>query len=126
MEENNILFVRVKNPVELRRSVLETTKDAIEILQRHEKFREIREEKKQRIAELRDDIKEICRLVNKLKSFMPKTKIRIHENKPIEKIDKKIPRKIKKVEFVEKPKITELDKLEVELRDIESKLAHIE
>ena len=132
MDDNELLFVKLKNPVELRRGVLETARDVIELLQRYEKFKNIKEERTQRTNELATTIREINKLFNKMKSKLPKTQIRIEgeQEKVPEKVEKqpiakKRARSIKVQAAPMLRPLTELDKLEAELKDIESKIEKI-
>lgn len=121
-EEKELFFVGVKNPVELRRTVLEGSKDIIENLQKYEKFKAVREEKAKQIEKLRAIIKEIYKFVAKLKAELPTTSLRAEE---IEEKPKKIikGRKVKReIKIEPKKELTELEKLESELDVIENKL----
>ncbi|MBW2975916.1 hypothetical protein KY347_00560 [Candidatus Woesearchaeota archaeon] len=122
----DILFVEVNNPQEVRRDVLEPLKDIVEGLERFEKFKEVRANKVKIINNLRKNIKGISKLVSNLKSSLPKTNI-----KAVKAIEHRLPEK-KKIPVVEKKEIpqeepkpqsvTELQKLEAELKEIENKL----
>jgi hypothetical protein len=138
-KEKDVLYVGLPSPIELRRTVLEATKDAVEMLQKYEKFRAVREEKIKTIIELQEQIKEITRLASKLKSEMPKIDVRIklHQEqemiereataakeaaKPKEKKEKKT---IKKEAVKRTRELSELEKLEAELTNIEQKLGKV-
>lgn len=136
-EKKDVLYVGIKSPVELRRMILETTKDVVEMLQKYEKFRAVREEKIKTVNLLRDQIKEITRLVAKLKSDLPKVDIRIklHKEQEMVEQEKKASKtagkpKKKKAEKKEKPapkvkELSDLEKLEAELTSIEQKLGKV-
>jgi hypothetical protein len=143
-EEKDVFYVGIKSPVEIRRGILESSKGVIEALQRYERLKVIRNEKGESIDKLKALIKEIIRDVNKLKSDLPKAKIRIksREEAPLieteeeevkpkkvkvkKKAAKKAKKEVKPKVTEEKPKpLGELEKLESELSSIEKKLSRI-
>lgn len=121
-KEESPLFVGVMNGGELRRSMLECSKDILESLKEHEKFKNIKGEKVKLISQLKNDVKGIAKLINSLKNSLPNVRdagIKRPETK------KATAEKLKK-ESIEKPREkTELEKLEDELRDIENKLGSL-
>lgn len=138
--KKEILYVGLQEPIMLRRTVLESTKDVVEVLQRFEKFRAVREEKIATVDLLREQIKEITKLVGKLKSDLPKVdvRIRLHKEQEIVEGGKKKakeagkPKKkaVKKAKKEEAPKVktkelSDLEKLEAELTSIEQKLGKV-
>lgn len=110
--EQELFFVRVSNPSNLRRNILESSKEIIESLKRYENLKLIRKEKSENISKLKGDVKEIISLISKLKSKLPKVDIK-EEKEAI------VPNK---KDFKKEAKTTELEKLESELRNIEGKL----
>jgi len=113
-------YVEVKNAVDARRNILETSKDILSALEMYERFREARQHKIEAMGELKKIFGEIYRLMSRLNSSLPKVKI----NKKTEK--KLKAEEIKKEKTEEEPiKITELDKLERELSEVESKIASL-
>jgi len=138
-KENDIFFVGVKDPVEIRRSILESLKGTVEDLQRFEKFKAIRDEKAAATIVLKSQVRELIRMTNKLRAEIPKGDLRVKlgaEHAAIEAERQKKEKKkaaVKKVEAkpVEKvevkPKeLSELEKLEAELSSIESKLGKMQ
>ena len=130
-KEESVFYVGMKDPIEIRRSILESSKEALQYLQRAERFKEIRKEKAEQTAKLKEIMKEMNGLVRKLKMALPKTGLRgkVHKEAPKKKkkaapvkVEKKAPPK----EEVEKPKeMTELEKLEAELGEIEGRLTKL-
>ena len=112
--KENIFYVGVKDPIELRKSLLESSRDIIKSLQKHESFKEIREEKTEQIIKLKNVMSDIEKLNKRLKAELPKIELRAKEE---------ISKKYKKI----KPSknISEIEKLEKELDFIESKLNEI-
>lgn len=120
-------FVRIGEPEELRREILESSKMMIHVLQSQKKLETIREEKSKKITEFRKLVKEINLVVAKLKKRLPKTKLRALSKEEQMEVYKKShgPTKTKaapkkKVQEA-KPK-TEVDALQSQLDAIESKL----
>jgi hypothetical protein len=120
MEEENF-FVGIQNPAELRRELLEASKRMVEVLKRYENFRDKRAQKKALIEQLRRIMNDLNRMNSKLKQFMPKSNIRVpHEMLAVQPKAAALPA----VRSEPKP-VTELDRLEMELGEIEGKLSKI-
>lgn len=122
-QENELFFVEIKEPGEVRRNILEALKEIVELLQRFEKFRHVRHEKLLRIQKLRVLMKDANKTLGSLKAMLPQTGIRV----PVAREQKQQPKKAQKKKETkeEKPakkERTELEKLESELSAIESKL----
>ena len=119
-KESESFFVGINEPVETRRSLLESSKRVVQLLKRYETFRYLRKSKIDYINSLKKKISEIRRLNSKLKSLMPKTKIRI----PAEDMPKTTQVKD------DAPKeqhhhLSEVEKLDRELSAIEEKLTEL-
>ena len=119
----------ISNPIEVRRNVLESARDMVQFLQMFEKFRIIREEKKQATILLKKHVNELRILTNKLKTSLPKASMRFRpEKEEMQKIEVKEDEKIVVVKEAQvKSEIPDIDiddieALETELRDIEDKL----
>jgi DNA repair exonuclease SbcCD ATPase subunit len=139
-KDEDAFFVGVRDPVEVRRTILEASREAVHFLQRYERLKKVREEKLALVDQLRADVKELRALVNKLKRSLPKTHMRVKLKKEHKQdLDCslcgkafKTPGSLKKHSLthgapaaprVAKPKkATELDKLEDELDEIEKRL----
>lgn len=80
-EKKEVFYVGVQDPVEVRRTVLETSKDMVEFLQKHEKLKAVRDEKTEAIRHLREDVRQLKTLINKLRRALPKTKLRVQIHK---------------------------------------------
>jgi len=121
-KEESPLFVGITNGDELRRDVLECSKGILESLKEHERFKNIRHEKVMLIHKLKKDVKEIAKLINTLRTYLPKVK-EVEVKKPeMRKVKVGKPRLV----TVERPKVkTELERLEEELSEIEGKLNSI-
>lgn len=125
-EEESVFYVGMRDPIEIRRSLLESSKEMLQYLQRFEKFKSVRKEKEKETAKLKETIKEIQTLVRKLKAELPKTGLRAKERPKPKKV-KKAPAKEESLPVVvEKPKeMSELEKLESELGEIEGRLTDL-
>ena len=124
---SELFFVQVKEPSEVRRNILETLRDIVEVLKSFEKFKHIRHEKLEKINKLRGLLKETNKVFGTLKAKLPQTNLRATGVREAPKHPKKAHhRKGKKAKVVEekmpKKEMTETDKLEAELSAIESKL----
>ena len=124
--EDQLFYMGIPNPIEVRRNILESARDMVHFLQLFERFRLIREEKKLASKLLRRHVKELTTLVNKLKAVLPKTSIRAKSKKEeMERIE--TPGKIKVIKEPETSEIPDLsiddiEALETELKAIEGKL----
>jgi uncharacterized membrane protein YkoI len=139
--ETDVFYVGVTEPIEIRRNILECSKDIIQYLQRFEKFKQVRLEKEEEIRKLKETTHDIRVMVRKLKAALPKTKLRAmlhkHEEEvmmsaPVEKETKAAKKKASKKseektaqERVPERHVTELEKLESELGEIESRLTRL-
>ena len=129
-KEEDVFFVGIDDPVELRRTILESSKDLLQYLQRFEKFKQVRLEKQEELITLKGVTADLKKLMGKLKNTLPKTHIRARSPKK-EKPETKKAKKPKEPEFAEleipkepetKKPVTDLEKLEHELGMIESRL----
>lgn len=117
---NELFFVQIREPSEVRRSILESLKEILELLQRFEKFRHIRHDKLIRIQKLRVLIRDTNKLMGELKAKLPQTSLKGVVVKEAPKQQKK-PAKKKEEQHPKKEK-SELERLEAELSAIEGKL----
>src|SRR3989338_4352152 len=101
-----VFYVGVQDPTEVRRNVLESYRDAVHFLQQHEKLKALRAQKAHALEEERADVRELKTLVLRLKRGMPKTKLRVKLNEEHREakapVEKKAEEKPKRKE--EKPK----------------------
>lgn len=120
-------FIGLSDPVELRKHILEPTREVIQFLQSYEQFKKTKQEKTQAILQLKDDLKQIKVGVNTLRRLLPKSKIKAEKayRKVKEEIKKeqKIPERVEVRKPIAVP--TELASLEKELSEIEKKLGTI-
>ena len=125
-QSNELFFVQVKKPNEVRKDILETLREIVETLHRFEKFKRIRHEKLEKINKLRGLLRETNKVFGNLKSKLPQTNLRATLAREAPRQPKKHHRKSKKAKVAEekmpKKEMTEVNKLEAELTAIESKL----
>lgn len=126
-QSNELFFAQVKEPVEIRRNILETLKEILEVLQRFEKFKHIRQEKLEGINKLRNSLKDANKMLGNLKLRLPQTNLRVTvvkeiTNKKIHKKKKKVKSDEEKPDKPQKKEATEIERLESELSAIEDKL----
>lgn len=69
-------FVGINNPIDVRRNILECSREMIKTLQSIEKIGVIRVEKVKRIQQLKTVARELDLLVTKLRNNLPKTHLR--------------------------------------------------
>ena len=117
MAETKGFYVGVKEPVSLRRNLLESSKGIVQSLKDYEKLKLIREERHKKILEFKDKIDEILVLLSDLKEHLPRHKPK--EGAYVKRKTKK--GKTKKAEI----KIDEIERLEEDLVEIESRLGRI-
>ena len=133
-QDSELFFVEVKDPGEVRRNILETLREILNVLQRFEKFRGMKQEKLEKIQNLRILVRQANNILRHLKSKLPQTSLRAapvreipkqirqvyHKKKKKEKVAKEV--KTEKQVKMPKKEMTEIEKLESELNAIEGKL----
>ena len=128
MDVEESIYIGIENPIEVRRALLESTKDLIKILQADKILRVKRKEKVQLIGEYKNTIKEITDQIIQLKTHLPKIKMgalpkKIKPASPKTGAPTEI---VKSVTNIQPPApISETAKLANELKDIEAKLGKL-
>jgi len=129
MPDEELLYVGVYNPVNLRKDVLNSSRLVLSSLQKYEKFVGIKEKKAALIVQLARIVKDINALNKRLIQFMPKTKIKPGMIKKHEEAAPKVVKHVGRVppamtkSIQEKTRLTEL---EDELASVEEKLGGLE
>lgn len=111
--EQNDYFAQVRDAPEVRKNLLNTSRQIIQVLQRVEAVKKLRVRKLEKIAEVKQTNKEIRMLVNKLKKEFPATGMRIPTKETKHRNTKK------------KIRGNELKELEAELKMIEGKIGQL-
>lgn len=116
--EEEVFYIGIKDPIGMRRAILESSKDIVQYLQRAERFKAVRAEKTEQILKLKGISKELQSLMRKLKIVFPKTKLRLslYERQ----------QKIKKEEETEKRKKTEKKKEKVKGKEAKKEKPKVE
>lgn len=115
-EDKEIFYVGIKDPTEIRRNLLESTKDVVTFLKSYENFKKVRAEKVEEISKLKATIEDITRLINKLNRELPRTRLRA-EPQPEKKA-----KTVRRAPVPKKPRLSDVEKLGKELEEIENKL----
>lgn len=146
-KSEDVLYVGVREPTEIRRNLLESARETIHFLQRYEKLKAIRERKFQAILQLDNEMKELKSLVGKLKKSFPTAKpymrlpkhklacnvcnkefdstaglskhMKVHQPKDEKVVEHEIKAPKKRVH-------SDIERLENELTEIEGKLGEME
>lgn len=100
-------FAQIKDPVEVRRTILSSSRQLIGVLQRYERIKSLRVQKLEKISKLRALNKEINLGIAKLKKVFPAVEMRV-------KVGQEAPARGGR---------NELKKLEEELKMIEDKIS---
>ncbi|MBW3003060.1 hypothetical protein KY328_00785 [Candidatus Woesearchaeota archaeon] len=135
-KKDQIFFIGIRDPIEIRRSLLESSKDIVHSLQRFERFKEVRKEKLEALQEVRKTMSHVKKLMADLKKALPETDLRVELGKEEQRRKlKKAAKETKKEVKVAKPmpikerispkEMNELEKLESELSAIEGKLSRL-
>lgn len=125
------IFAGVRNPADVRRNLLEASRAIVETLRRYEGIRAVREKKLVLTHKIREEIKEVYKLVYRLRASLPTVIFKPlyvkNEHIPAQKAVKKEKPAVIKAAAIAQPKKprNELDRLEAELAEIESKLNSI-
>ena len=116
--EEETYFVGVKYPNEIRRNVLESQKGVISFLRRYEEIKRLRTAKVEQVEKLNHIIQDINKLVAKVRRDLPKTKLREEQPEMGQK-------RLEQLETGKPLRMSEVDKLNAELSDIEKKLKNL-
>ena len=118
--DNNLMYKTVKSPRYIRKCILNTAINFIELIQQQDKIKEIREEKRKVMLMLTEEIKNTNLLLNRFQELIPKAKLQ--KPKQVKQIHVKTKPQIKK-QIEVKP--SKLDYLQQELFNLKSKLDSI-
>jgi len=75
--EEELFFVGIRDPVELRKELLTSSKNLIDSLRRYEAFKDLKEEKLQHIIELKRVFDELLVLNRKLRNHLPRIPVKV-------------------------------------------------
>ena len=129
---SELFFVHVREPNEVRKHILQSLKEILQVLHRFEKLRQIRHEKSLSVQKLRVLLKDANKMLGSLKLKFPQTDLKPMMAEDAAKHPKKKAADKKKSKPVqEKPakesikELTELEKLEAQLDAVEGKLREL-
>jgi uncharacterized Zn-finger protein len=147
-KSQSVFYVGLRDSGEVRRNLLEGAREAIRFLQRFENLKSIREEKLQTILQLDAEVKELRTLVNHLRKSFPTAKphLNMPNHKPkcstcgslfssrssltkhmkVHRQPKPVPKPPELPKPARNRPMSDLEKLEGELTDIEGKLGELE
>jgi len=116
--EDELFFVGIRDPIDLRKELLNSSKNLIDSLKRYEAYKDIKEEKLMHIMELKRVFDELLVLNKKLRNKLPHIPVKAaptlaRETREIPTKQSKLPR-------------SKIDVLEEELSKIEERLGTLE
>lgn len=117
MKSNDQLFIKISEPTQVRRGLLESSKLLLRCMQGYEDVRRMRERKMQKMHELRELMRETSMLIHKFRMKLPKQGFSPKYRQIIAKHD--IPSNAQPARL---PTDSEVEVLEKELAAIEQKL----
>jgi len=118
-QEEGVYFVQLNDPNILRKKILESSRETIEFLKRYEDLKFIRKEKHRNMLKLKEDTDKMIELILTLKTALPKSNIKLKDEPRQVMVEKK------GVEIRKPVPTSEIEKLESELEEIESKLRSV-
>ena len=123
-KEEDLFFVEVLEPADVRKDILESQKIVIGGLQRYENIKFLRAKKAESINKLKGELKKLAKELTELKTVLPSAGIKVI-SRPRKKAKVVKKEKVKEEKKVERMPASELEKLESELQDIEKKLSSL-
>ena len=135
MASEDSLFIRIDDPVEFRKSLLESSRNIVHGLQAYERIKVLRVQKLEMMAQLRDVMKDVSSLSNRLNGQLPAVEIKQPEKRAAEKKAVKPAKKEQEVKKKETTKAADVVKKEGaeskssgkdDLADLEKQLKMIE
>ena len=118
--EDELFFVGIRDPIEMRKELLTSSKNLIDSLKRYEAYKSVKEEKQQHILGLKRVFDELLVLNRKLRGKLPRTPLKAptvtrEEKRPTARTAKPM-----------KAAQNKIDVLEEELARIEERLGGLE
>jgi hypothetical protein len=124
IKDKEQFFVGISGTAELRRNILEGSREMVHTLQSFEKLQDIRKEKLRRIKQFKTVLEELKLLISKLNDATPQIRLKQPvSNKKLKSEMKKS--KSKKSKQTKEKDILELKKLEEDLSSIEGRLSQL-
>lgn len=118
--EEGIYYMHIENPLEIRKTILESDRMIIESFKHFESYKRIKQQKLALMEEVKAVLQELNEDNKQLQAFLPKVK------KPKAAQLKKKEAKLKKVKTEAEPvHFAELEELEEQISDIEQELKNL-
>ena len=121
--EDELFFVGIRDPIEMRKELLTSSKNLIDSLKRYEAYKSVKDEKQQHILELKHVFDELMVLNRKLRGKLPRTPLKAPS---ITRETKEEKPKGRAVKTASKQAASKIDVLEEELARIEERLGGLE
>ncbi|PIZ56006.1 hypothetical protein COY28_01305, partial [Candidatus Woesearchaeota archaeon CG_4_10_14_0_2_um_filter_57_5] len=124
--QEDIYYVGVQQPVELRRTLLEASRITLKTLHSYERFKHIKQRRLELTGQLRSTMKDLGKAIAKLKSVLPsvpETPKPTKQAESLKQVGKGAKKGAKATPIPPAPKqVTELQKLEREIASIEEQM----
>ena len=120
--EDATYYMAIHDPREFRRELLSSSKSMIQLLQRFDELRRIREAKVEKMYQFSKTMQEIAMLSGKLRRVLPKTKASSMPKQPVPMVEREEQRTTKQHHYAE-PDVSHLKR---QLDEIEHKLGNLQ
>jgi hypothetical protein len=124
--EEELFFVGIRDPIELRKELLTSSKNLIDSLRRYEAFKDLKEEKLQNVLELKHVFDELLVLNRKLRNHLPRIPGKVPTALKEMRQMREGPKPAKSAGKPAKIGKNKIDVLEEELARIEERLGSLE
>ena len=122
--ENELFYVGIRDPIEIRKELLTSSKNLIDSLRRYESYKDLKEQKLRFTIELKRTFDELLVLNKKFRNHLPKVPVRTPEVTREEKTMKTA--KTTRTAMPVKTQKSKIDVLEDELAKIEQRLGSLD
>ena len=116
---NEALYSHINEPLSKRRDLLNLAIESIDLIQRTDALKEIRERKLMVMGSLKEEIAITHKAINHFQKIMP-FNVKERQDRVIEKVERS------KIKIIHKQKVDKLDSLGMELENIKNKLNKLE
>ncbi|HLF54773.1 MAG TPA: hypothetical protein VI612_03570 [Candidatus Nanoarchaeia archaeon] len=118
--ENELFFVGIRDPIELRKELLLSSKNLIDSLRRYEAYKTIKDQKLRQIIQLKRVFDELLVLNKKFRGKLPRVPVKTPSVEREEPKPRSAPSRLKPSAK------TKMEMLEEELAKVESRLGSLE
>lgn len=128
-QEEQLFFVGIRDHVDIRKEVLQSSRSLLDSLKRYELYRRVKDDKLRAQYDLKRVFDELLVINKKLRGKLPKVPIKVpdvpvREDVPVRQVQKGKPQE--QMPEARSPQKSKLDLLEEELAKIEEKLGELE